>query len=715
MSADQFSPTSAAVLDRPPSPLVAAVAPCPVAAPLATVPLRRRLFRIAASLQLAIGLLSLFTLCLALATFIESAYGTRIARQLVYGTWWFALLLGLLAVNVLCAALKKYPWKRHQTGFLITHLGLIVLVFGGLLSALGGTEGQMMLVDTEDRNIQRGFRIANRADMIQLSNEHRLEIFRVPETNFDDPAFRAMAQVIDGGEEPAGELGRALKDHFWSVDLSPGALAWYDDEHYRAELPATLRFLQVLADPFPGFSRDLDGSRSVTVHNFYPHTEEWPFCKATVGEPAFAALRLRLTTPMAGKMERWISSVPAFEREPLPLAVELLLVPDVALLPEFVEPPEQAKLGKLGRLILLVGREKTRCEIDLDDLDFDEAFTLPGTDVEFTLLKTGPMMELVGHEGGPKAPRAGGDFPAVQFELARGGKKGTCVACPRLPNLPVYQKGAEPVPVAVWYHHPDFRWGDESKIGVLQFLQTPDERLYYRFYGKDGLRQPGREVDVSDNSAPVSLPSQAMSLQFEVVTYLPRATDRPTVVPKRQRPGAENIEGLLPGLRCTLTEDGKSQEFWVRLSRQGTRVKLGKALYFVRYRNATKGTDFALTLKRAYQTTDPGTSRPAAFQSEVHVSRGGAPGYDYSIYMNHPLSYGPYKVYQSNYQPLTDPRTMEPLLDSEGRLVSMSGLTVAHDPGLWCKYIGSGLLVLGITTMFYMRAYFFKPRRAASC
>src|SRR5262245_29654809 len=80
-----------------------------------------RVFRVCASLQLAIVLLSLFASCLALATFLESAYSGRIAQDLVYHTWWFALLLVFLAVNILCAALKKYPWKRHQIGFLITH------------------------------------------------------------------------------------------------------------------------------------------------------------------------------------------------------------------------------------------------------------------------------------------------------------------------------------------------------------------------------------------------------------------------------------------------------------------------------------------------------------------------------------------------------------------------------------------------------------------
>src|SRR5262245_13557433 len=86
--------------------------------PSRPAPSPRRLFMVLASLPLAIVLLSLFTICLAGATFLESRYGARIAQECVYRSWWFGLLLGLLAVNVLCAALKKYPWKRHQTGFL---------------------------------------------------------------------------------------------------------------------------------------------------------------------------------------------------------------------------------------------------------------------------------------------------------------------------------------------------------------------------------------------------------------------------------------------------------------------------------------------------------------------------------------------------------------------------------------------------------------------
>jgi cytochrome c biogenesis protein ResB len=87
---------------------------------------------------------------------------------------------------------------------------------------------------------------------------------------------------------------------------------------------------------------------------------------------------------------------------------------------------------------------------------------------------------------------------------------------------------------------------------------------------------------------------------------------------------------------------------------------------------------------------------------------------DYRIAMNHTLDHGGYKVYQTNYRPMTHPQTGELVLGPDGGLVSMSGLTVADDPGLLCKYAGSVLLVLGIATMFYTRAYFFGPRRSSA-
>src|SRR5205823_10309339 len=77
------------------------------------------------------------------------------------------------------------------------------------------------------------------------------------------------------------------------------------------------------------------------------------------------------------------------------------------------------------------------------------------------------------------------------------------------------------------------------------------------------------------------------------------------------------------------------------------------------------------------------------------------------ITMNEPLEHRGYKFYQSNYMELDD------FDDGSGKAVSLSGFTVGYDPGLPIKYLGSICLATGIFMMFYMRAYFFKPRKQA--
>jgi hypothetical protein len=92
------------------------------------------------SLQFAVVLISSLAIVLGVGTFVESAYGTEAVKFGVWDTWWFTLLNALLAVSIFCAAAIRYPWKRHQTGFVITHIGLLVLLAGCLLSQRGGID-----------------------------------------------------------------------------------------------------------------------------------------------------------------------------------------------------------------------------------------------------------------------------------------------------------------------------------------------------------------------------------------------------------------------------------------------------------------------------------------------------------------------------------------------------------------------------------------------
>ena len=50
-------------------------------------------------------------------------------------------------MNILCAALIRYPWKKRQTGFVVTHVGLLTLLAGSFYSVRTADEGQVGMVE----------------------------------------------------------------------------------------------------------------------------------------------------------------------------------------------------------------------------------------------------------------------------------------------------------------------------------------------------------------------------------------------------------------------------------------------------------------------------------------------------------------------------------------------------------------------------------------
>src|SRR3954452_12759603 len=73
-------------------------------------------YRFLASVKLAVISLGTLASVLAYATFFESNHGAAAAQEWIYQTRWFSLVLAFLGVNILCAALIRYPWKKRQTG-----------------------------------------------------------------------------------------------------------------------------------------------------------------------------------------------------------------------------------------------------------------------------------------------------------------------------------------------------------------------------------------------------------------------------------------------------------------------------------------------------------------------------------------------------------------------------------------------------------------------
>jgi hypothetical protein len=104
-----------------------------------------RIFEFFASLELAVFIILTLAVVLAVGTVYESKYSAAVASREVYRSVFMQLLLWVFMLNLAAAALSRLPWKRHHIGFLITHLGIIILLLGSWVTQRAGVDGNLVL------------------------------------------------------------------------------------------------------------------------------------------------------------------------------------------------------------------------------------------------------------------------------------------------------------------------------------------------------------------------------------------------------------------------------------------------------------------------------------------------------------------------------------------------------------------------------------------
>ena len=108
-----------------------------------------RIVSVFASLRLAVVVMLTLGSISAFATFYEMHHGTPAAQRDIYMTPWFAALLALLGVNVFSVMVSRWPWTRHQAGFLIAHVGILSILAGSVVSLYRGLDSNMALAEGE--------------------------------------------------------------------------------------------------------------------------------------------------------------------------------------------------------------------------------------------------------------------------------------------------------------------------------------------------------------------------------------------------------------------------------------------------------------------------------------------------------------------------------------------------------------------------------------
>jgi cytochrome c biogenesis protein ResB len=174
----------------------------------------RRVLEALGSLKMAIAVLVTLGVVCAAATFYESAHGTPTVQRDVYRTAWFAGLLGLLAVNIAVSMMLRFPWKRHQTGFVLAHVGVLLILAGSLVSLQFGLDATLALYEGEssrqletsaDAPSSEGVPLPFQVTLLEFRSEH-YPGSRMPATYESlvrvDDAERGSSEYLIGMNRP---------------------------------------------------------------------------------------------------------------------------------------------------------------------------------------------------------------------------------------------------------------------------------------------------------------------------------------------------------------------------------------------------------------------------------------------------------------------------------------------------------------------------------
>lgn len=103
----------------------------------------RRWVRAAGSARVAVAELLALALACAVATWSESPGGGK--GGVIWDAPWFLFGLGMVGVTLVCTTLARWPWRRKDAGFVVTHYGILLLLIGGLVGYCYGFETYLRL------------------------------------------------------------------------------------------------------------------------------------------------------------------------------------------------------------------------------------------------------------------------------------------------------------------------------------------------------------------------------------------------------------------------------------------------------------------------------------------------------------------------------------------------------------------------------------------
>jgi hypothetical protein len=595
------------------------------------------LFKFFASLKLAVFTLLLLSAVLAYATIVGSYYGMRGSQIVVYQRWWFGGVLFLLGLNVFCAAMIRYPWKSKQTGFVLTHLGIIVLLVGSFVTQQFGIDGNLPVPEKK----QSGEVILNNLKIVLTDQKTgKSQEFHVPESHVTTE-------------------GKILE-----IDLGEG-------QSLVAEkfIPRAIAESRMVESPLKGVGVP---ALKIGLSNDRFQIEEW-IKAGTQGKAAELNLG---------------PAIVSFEKLSSPSEEKAFFKKTV--------PTDKPKVTDKGQLLVEYRGERYALRI-ADLLGKWRNIGEAGLEIQVERYLPYAVVEgkrLVSKNNEPINPAV----EVVLRDKTVGTKLEKHTVFALFPEFNTLHKGKnkeeQSLGVTLSMQAPqemeNLRGVGKSR-GRLFLAQTSDDsRLLYRVLAAAGSVNSQGELSPGKKVA-----TGWMNIELEAKEWL-----KASVMDEEPR-SVDTIQGAdEPYLSAVRLRKNNGSSFWL-LEGMGKAISAGSSDLLVYYQRDKLNLPFQLYLDKFTMGTNPGTNTAASFISNVTVKDPKEnKDHTAVISMNEPLKYGGYYFYQASYQlaPGQPPVSVFAVNFDPGRILKYLGslimtlgigLMFYMNPQYWKTLVGS--------------------------
>ncbi|MHC4399577.1 MAG: cytochrome c biogenesis protein [Planctomycetota bacterium] len=516
------------------------------------------------------------------------------------------------------------------------HTGFLTAHFGVLVLLVGAIQSQWAGID----------------GWLRITEEEKSDTFLLP--------HRTQVTIVGEGPNALPRTGFAF---------SPGPVDWGPDDALDCG--------------------QIDGV-AVRILEFYQSADvrrEWVADRSRPGVPA---VRLSLVGPRGELVPpRWcVARSSGTGMDVDPEFFELHQAPADSMVEDFLDPPDE-NLGEKGLLSAHYGGQT--CQIAVDE-KLGQRIPLGDSGVAVTLIEydPNPVPRDDAHASAPAAPE--NPMLLVTVHLPDRSESIPQLVSARYPlEIHRWQRGSAR-PVKFWYHHAAV----SARLGV-QFLQTPNEKLYCRRGTGRGMYTSHGEVRVGDR---VEI---TPGYEVRILNHFPQAQPKVTYVP--WKPAEGKGPKLEAAARVEVTVGETKHDVWLWRNRKADRfvtipTREGPIELFETIQTAEgplrvalgyerRPLGFTLELLDFKRGMNPGRRGDASFASKVRVIDESGSS-EHEISMNRPLDCGRFTLYQSGFE------------EYPGEL-DVSAFTVARDPGRLAKYAGSVMVCVGIFIVYYLK------------